>query len=569
MNALLILPALLLALLPAQTPEQPPHAADSPQDFTMTAQDVADLEAATVGASAEVRDCLCKVGRLGLSNAVTGVVIGASGEILAPVIEPLDEQHAPYLLYAMDGSRTQLEQIDTQEARGLVLLRPSGTSRAPVAPLAPGASSVDMTGQHWFLIPRLAEIPLVDESHQIHAAPLSTRPAEGSRTFTVSAPGVRIGTPLFDMGARLAGIAVREKENACIFVTMKGLAREWSELDALLGEPAVRALPQLPKIPDTGDATDDDAAPVLREAWERTFLENLPELAPFGTVVNDGEPHTHSVIGAVVSADGLVVTKASDLGPRLSFSIGGESYPAVLLAEDAANDLALLLVDAPPLPALVWSDEEPVPGAWLCAPRFDGSGERLVSVGSLGAHLMDAPSIHASARVTNLGFVPEQGTDGIVVASLGSDGRAKSAGLRLNDRVTAISGAPLSTRAALAEALEELSVGDTVRVLVERDSQSLELTLETEASWPKPLPTGALTERGLGVVPSAYRGPLAAALVHDLALSSWECGGPLYGVDGRAVGLNVAAVSSGRSLALPASTVRASIDRMLTQPTNR
>ena len=52
-------------------------------------------------------------------------------------------------------------------------------------------------------------------------------------------------------------------------------------------------------------------------------------------------------------------------------------------------------------------------------------------------------------------------------------------------------------------------------------------------------------------------------LVHTTPLNSWDCGSPLFNRKGQALGLNIAAVSPGRSYSLLPKDIKAAIARML------
>ena len=60
----------------------------------------------------------------------------------------------------------------------------------------------------------------------------------------------------------------------------------------------------------------------------------------------------------------------------------------------------------------------------------------------------------------------------------------------------------------------------------------------------------------LGSDLSSRRGGFASALQHDTVLDANQCGGPVVGLDGRAVGLNIARAGRVVSYAIPAAAVR-------------
>ena len=62
-------------------------------------------------------------------------------------------------------------------------------------------------------------------------------------------------------------------------------------------------------------------------------------------------------LGTVVAADGLILTKASQLGDKPECRLAdGRKLPAKVVGADDTTDLALLQVDAKNLTPVVWAD---------------------------------------------------------------------------------------------------------------------------------------------------------------------------------------------------------------------
>src|SRR5262249_23258344 len=72
-------------------------------------------------------------------------------------------------------------------------------------------------------------------------------------------------------------------------------------------------------------------------------------------------------LGTIVSADGLIVTKASQLGEKPECHMAdGRKFSATVVGTDEATDLALLRVAANNLTPVVWADP-PAPGTIIAA----------------------------------------------------------------------------------------------------------------------------------------------------------------------------------------------------------
>jgi len=55
------------------------------------------------------------------------------------------------------------------------------------------------------------------------------------------------------------------------------------------------------------------------------------------------------------------------------------------------------------------------------------------------------------------------------------------------------------------------------------------------------------------------------AIQHDTVLQSWQCGGPLLNLDGKAVGMNIARAGRVASYALPADLIEEALSNLKRQ----
>ena len=67
------------------------------------------------------------------------------------------------------------------------------------------------------------------------------------------------------------------------------------------------------------------------------------------------------------------------------------------------------------------------------------------------------------------------------------------------------------------------------------------------------------------MIPSVRRGPFPDVLAHTVPLNAWDCGSPIFDLTGRALGLNIAAVSPTRTLALQPQDVRDALTRLMAE----
>src|SRR5690349_2287649 len=84
----------------------------------------------------------------------------------------------------------------------------------------------------------------------------------------------------------------------------------------------------------------------------------------------DGKP---AALGAVIDTNGLVITKATELGTgKLTCTqANGTSSDAHLVATDDDNDLALVRVSAHGLKPIRWASQDVAVGQWAITPGID------------------------------------------------------------------------------------------------------------------------------------------------------------------------------------------------------
>ena len=114
-----------------------------------------------------------------------------------------------------------------------------------------------------------------------------------------------------------------------------------------------------------------------------------PLLTAFGGVITEPAKSTVQVYcdgfracpGAVVRADGYIVTKNSELKGKIECQLNNETQKreAKVVARDEMTDLAILKVDAKNMPVVPWSTEDPpAVGSWLAT---TGLSQLPISIG--------------------------------------------------------------------------------------------------------------------------------------------------------------------------------------------
>ncbi|MEJ6830959.1 MAG: PDZ domain-containing protein [Akkermansiaceae bacterium] len=539
-----------------------------------TAQEEGTIQKLSTELTPELRKHCVMVGRLGLSEIRPAVFLNEKGDLLAPYLKPIDgDDEAPYLIYFADGSRRAVETIIEKSERGIALLTtdlPEGFSPAPIAP------DQSIISCHWFFLPVTAPIPKVGEPIAFATTHLFPRPDPEAVSFLLEDIAGPAGTPVFDLAGRLIAMTNPTEEVPSNSLLISRLAEDLVELREALPESAAGDLPRLPlspKIEKDEEEEEDSETPdsPLTEARETFARSLMPEAPPYALIFNDDKAVTHSVAAVIIRSDGLLLTKASELGPELTVRYGGQSHPAALLATDEATDLALVGIAASDLPVVEWSSPDSlVSGASVISPiLLQETSDEMVASDSMGlgtfSHFLkgDSPTLHAASEVTSLGIVTEQSSDEVRVASIDPDSPAAESDLQIGDQIMTLEERKITSRTDLTDLLSKMRVGMGVSLTVKRGEETKTVLLPLTRPRLTPPPTGITMETGLLLIPSVRRFGFEQSLVHSLPLNAWDCGSPLYDLSGKALGLNISASSANRSLALPPALVEAAVQRML------
>ncbi|MHC1763134.1 MAG: S1C family serine protease [Verrucomicrobiia bacterium] len=265
-----------------------------------------------------------------------------------------------------------------------------------------------------------------------------------------------------------------------------------------------------------------------------------------------------AALGAVVDRDGLILTKASEIGGgKLTCVLAsGEKLEAEVLAIDDDNDLAMVRIEARGLAPVRWASEEAAVGRWAVTP---GVRPRPEAVGVVSAN----PRRIRPKRAI-IGVLPDFGASAAQVREVMRGLGAEKAGMKAGDVVIAVNEAPVRNAEDLVSTLREYREGDTVKLRIRRDGEELELSVTMTGEAEVAGNGMARQERmnRMGTELSRRAEGFQLAIQHDGVLEPWQCGGPLLNLDGRAIGLNIARAGRIASYALPADLVQEVLERL-------
>ena len=288
----------------------------------------------------------------------------------------------------------------------------------------------------------------------------------------------------------------------------------------------------------------------------RALLTPTVATAAAATVQVFGDDH-QVALGTVVAAEGLIVTKASQLTAKMECRLAdGRRLLATLVGQDEATDLALLQVAATNLTPIVWAAGPADPGSVVVAAR---PGE-APSIGVVSDVPQPMPGPGRSRRNTQhgwLGISVGPSGNGPEVQGVSPESAAQKAGLKSGDQVKRLDGTEIHSADELIDALSKLPPNRKVTLVVLRKDKELELEATLGHS------PGHLPEDNWGGGPfSDRRYGFTAVIPHDLAIAPTDCGGPLVDIDGRCLGVNIARALRVASYALPPSVVQETVEKI-------
>jgi serine protease Do len=295
--------------------------------------------------------------------------------------------------------------------------------------------------------------------------------------------------------------------------------------------------------------------PVVMSAFEaqREVLQQS------SAVLYDGRKE--AAYGTVVSADGLIMTKASELDSieELVVRIDRERFEeAEKIAVDEDWDIALIKVPAEGLVPVRWAAEEPHQGTWVVANGATSRSRRRALAGVISANTREIPLSGGVA----LGVTLTADASQLKVGEVAEGSGAAEAGLKEGDVLLSLDGAEFEKRQDLLKKLKDYEPGDKVSVAIRRGEEELEIEVELKARsefFTDPMSrndmmSGRFSERRSG---------FPRVLQHDILGARNSVGGPLLNLDGECVGVNIARANRAESFAIPAGEARQILERLV------
>ena len=258
----------------------------------------------------------------------------------------------------------------------------------------------------------------------------------------------------------------------------------------------------------------------------------------------EGKP---AALGTVISANGKILTKNAETDEgKLAVILGGKEYEAKVLNRFPERDLALLKIEATNLRPVRFQVEEPALGSILTASGVENE--------PLGIGLLSVPG-RAMSKVGFIGIQAGEGDGGVLIARLVSGGAAEQAGLKENDVITSLNGEKVEDPISFGGVIRGRKAGEQVKVGYLRKGKpaELEVTLK-ERQMRDSVRNDPRMKRSLGRL-SEKTGGYPDVIQHDIPLPPELCGGPLFNLKGKCVGVNVSRAGRTKTYAIPADEI--------------
>ena len=151
---------------------------------------------------------------------------------------------------------------------------------------------------------------------------------------------------------------------------------------------------------------------------------------------------------------------------------------------------------------------------------------------------------------------------GALLNKVNDDGSAKRAGLLVGDVITKLNDTIIRSQNDIRRFLSQADPNAVITATLRRGEDELTKSITLEG-----VPSRS-DHAANKMAKSGRCDGFRNVFPHDADLEPNECGGPLFDLDGKFVGLNIARYSRVRSYALPASAIREFIQQASSEASN-
>jgi S1-C subfamily serine protease len=313
-------------------------------------------------------------------------------------------------------------------------------------------------------------------------------------------------------------------------------------------------------LPLTGQQSLESNFRTSGSAVVAVFETQRQVLQTSSAVMLDGRKEI--AYGVVVSADGHILTKASEIAPvgNLSVTVDQTVYrDAKVLLTDPMWDVALVKIEASGLIPVVFAETSALPqGSWVVANGATTRTNRRLLAGIVSAKIREIPVAGGPA----LGVVLSMETKRLVIEEVNEKSGAKEAGLQKGDVILSIEGKKVSKIEEIGEVIKDRKEGSTVKVTYRRKKAENTVDVRLAARAELFEEQKNRNDQMSGEY-SPRRSGFPRVMQHDILGSRQVVGGPLLDLDGRCVGMNIARANRAENFAIPVEDLKEIASRMI------
>ena len=275
-------------------------------------------------------------------------------------------------------------------------------------------------------------------------------------------------------------------------------------------------------------------------------------------------------LGTAISADGYIATKATELADKNGVlpdleqkdagnpaaviiqveTPDGEKHMGELVGYERTDDVAVIKVDAQLTPVQWTSSAGLFQGQWVIA-----MGRQLKSL-AVGVISANRRQVDRRGGVIGVNLDGHDDADeiGVGIIDVRPNSPARRAGIKPDDLIVEIEDREIRSRRQLSRIIGDFDPGETVRLTIQRGEERLKIELIL-GSRSKIFDMFDRNQQMSGRT-SVRKAGFSEALQHELPLPPDAMGGPLFDIEGRAVGMNIARADRVTTFALPSELVQ-------------
>jgi serine protease Do len=268
--------------------------------------------------------------------------------------------------------------------------------------------------------------------------------------------------------------------------------------------------------------------------------------------------------GVVISADGFILTKASEITAAAALSVTVDQTnhrEAKVMMIDPTWDVALLKIEANGLVPVVYAPTSAVPqGTWVVANGATTRTSRRLLAGIVSAKIREIPASGGAA----LGVILNPKSGAPQIDDVNEKSGAKDAGLLKGDVILSIEGKKVKKSVDIAQVLKDRKAGSSVKVTYRRNE--VEATVDVRLAARGEMFTDQMSRNDqMSGDFSPRRSGFPRVLQHDILGNRTVQGGPLLDLDGRCIGMNIARANRAESFAIPVEDLKEIAARLIKQ----